>query len=45
MLARGGCVARFLAHSAPDMTVANKTLWDAAREIMLNLPPFDQRKY
>jgi urease accessory protein UreH len=45
MLARGGCVARFLARSAPDMTVANQKLWDAARETMLNLPPFDQRKY
>jgi urease accessory protein len=45
VLSRGGCVARFLARSAPDMTIANKKLWDAARETMLNLPPFDQRKY
>lgn len=45
VLSRGGCLARFLARSAPDMTVANQALWDAARETMLNLPPFDQRKY
>jgi urease accessory protein len=45
MLSRGGCVARFLARSAPDMTAANKRLWDAARETVLSVSPFDQRKY
>ena len=45
MLSRGGCLTRFLARSAADMTVANKALWDAARATMLDLPPFDQRKY
>lgn len=45
LLSRGGCVARFLARSAPDMTTANKKLWDAARETLLHLPPFEQRKY
>jgi urease accessory protein len=45
MLARGGCVVRFLASSASDMTQANKALWDAAREQIMRLPPFDHRKY
>jgi urease accessory protein len=45
LLARGGCVARFLARSAPDMTLANKRLWDAARRHVAGLPPFDYRKY
>ena len=29
LLSGGGCVARFLAHSASDLTLANKRLWDA----------------
>ena len=45
VLARGGCFARFLARSAPQMTLANKRLWDAAREQLAGLPPFDYRKY
>jgi urease accessory protein len=45
LLSRGGCVARFLARSACDMTLANKTLWDAARELLAGLPPFGHRKY
>jgi len=45
VLSRGGCVVRFLARSASDMTQANKKLWDAAREHVLGLPPIDQRKY
>jgi urease accessory protein len=45
LLSRGGCVARFLARSAPDMILANKKLWDAAREQVAGLPPFDHRKY
>ena len=45
ILARGGCAVRFLSSSAPDMTQANKTLWDAAREQVMRLPPFDHRKY
>jgi len=44
-LSRGGCVVRFLAHSASDMTIASKKLWDAARKHVADLPPFDQRKY
>jgi urease accessory protein len=44
-LSRGGCLIRFLARSASAMTLANKKLWDAARERLLGLPPFDQRKY
>ena len=45
LLSRGGCVVRFLARSASDMTLANKKLWDAAREQLAGLPPFDHRKY
>lgn len=45
LVSRGGCVARFLAHSASDMTFANKKLWDAARALVAGLPPFDHRKY
>jgi urease accessory protein len=45
VLARGGCVVRFLARSAPHMTLANKRLWDTARERLAHLPPFDYRKY
>jgi len=45
LLSRGGCVARFLARSASDMTLANKTLRDAARGHVADLPPFDHRKY
>jgi len=45
LLSRGGCVVRFLARSASDMTLANKTSWDAARMLMAGLPPFDHRKY
>ena len=45
VISRGGCVARFLARSAFDMTLANKQLWDAAREQLAGLPPFDHRKF
>jgi urease accessory protein len=44
-LSRGGCVVRFLARTASDMTLANRKLWDAAREQLVGLPPFDHRKY
>ena len=45
LVSRGGCVARFLARSASDMTLANKKLWDVARGKFAGLPPFDHRKY
>jgi urease accessory protein len=45
LVSRGGCVVRFLARCASDMTLANKKLWDAARELLAGLPPFDHRKY
>jgi urease accessory protein len=45
VISRGGCVVRFLARSAPDMTRMNQKLWDAARELVIQLPPFDHRKY
>jgi len=45
LLARGGCVARLLARSAPDMTSMNKKLWDCARQRVLGLSAFEDRKY
>jgi urease accessory protein len=45
LLSRGGCLVRFLARSASDMTLANKKLWDVARWQLAGLPPFDHRKY
>jgi urease accessory protein len=45
LLSRGGCVVRYLATSASDLTRMNKKLWDAARELVVRLPPFDHRKY
>ncbi len=45
LISRGGCVVRFLARSASDMTLANKKLWDAARAQVAGLPLFDHRKY
>lgn len=45
LLSHGGCVVRYLANSASDMTRANKILWDAARELVVQLPRFDHRKY
>jgi urease accessory protein len=45
LLSRGGCVIRYLARSASEMTRMNKKLWDAARELLVQLPPFDHRKY
>jgi urease accessory protein len=45
LVSRGGCVARFLARSAPAMTMTNKKLWDVAREMLLHLSPFDHRKH
>ena len=45
LLARGGCVARFLARSAPDMTRMNKKLWDCVRQRLLGLSAFEDRKY
>jgi urease accessory protein len=45
LLSRGGCVVRYLANSASDLTRTNKKLWDVARELVVRLPPFDHRKY
>ena len=45
VLSRCGCVVRFLARSASDMTLANKHLWNVAREMLLQHSPFDHRKY
>jgi urease accessory protein UreH len=45
VLAHGGCVARFLARSASDITGGSQKLWNAAREALLGLPPFEHRKY
>ena len=45
MLSHGGCMVRYLANSASDMTRTNKILWEAARELVVQLPRFDHRKY
>jgi urease accessory protein len=45
LLSRGGCVIRYLASSASDLTRTNKKLWDTARELVIRLPRFDHRKY
>ena len=45
LLSKGGCVIRYLACSASDMIRMNKKLWDAARELVMQLPAFDHRKY
>jgi urease accessory protein len=45
MLSRGGCVVRFLARSAADMTSLNRRLWDIARALVIQAPVFDHRKY
>jgi urease accessory protein len=45
LISRGGCVVRFLARSASDMTAMNKKLWDAGRELVLHARAFDHRKY
>jgi urease accessory protein len=45
LLSRGGCVVRYLANSASDLTRTNRKLWDVARELVVRLPPFDHRKY
>jgi hypothetical protein len=45
LLSRGGCVVRFLARSAADMTLANGILWETARKTLLRLAPLEYRKY
>ena len=45
LLARNGCMARFLARSASDLTWTNQQLWDAGRSAILGLPAFEHRKY
>jgi urease accessory protein len=45
IVSRGGCVARFIARSASELTSANMKLWNAARALVAGLPPFDHRKY
>jgi urease accessory protein len=45
LLAGSGCLVRLLAHSASDLTFAQVRLWARAREQVLDLAPFDLRKY
>jgi urease accessory protein len=45
LLSRAGCVVRYLAKSASDLTRTNRKLWEAARELVVQLLPFDHRKY
>ncbi|MBI2154027.1 MAG: urease accessory protein UreD [Candidatus Rokubacteria bacterium] len=42
--ARGGCLVRFLAPSAQDLTEATQGLWTVARQLLLGLPALDLRK-
>jgi urease accessory protein UreH len=41
----GGCVVRFLAASAHDLTQMIRDLWSLARLLMLGLPAADLRKF
>ena len=43
-ISRGGCVVRFLAPSAPDLTQVVQSLWALSRKLLLGLPPVDMRK-
>jgi urease accessory protein len=45
LVSRCGCVVRFVARSACDMTLANKKLWNVAQGQLAGLHPFKQRKY
>ena len=45
LLSRDGCVVRYLARSAAEMTRASQQLWDTARELVVQLPRFAHRKY
>lgn len=45
LLSRGGCIVRYLARSASEMTRTNQKLWDTARELVVQLPRFAHRKY
>jgi hypothetical protein len=45
LLSCDGCVVRYLARSASEMSQMNKKLWNAGRELLLDLPRFDHRKY
>ncbi len=45
LLASAGCVVRFLAKSAVDLTDAAGAFWAAARGALLGLPPAELRKY
>lgn len=43
-MARGGCLVRFLAPSAYELTEATQSLWTLARGMLLGLPALDMRK-
>jgi urease accessory protein len=44
VIAGGGCLVRFLASSAYDLTAAIRGLWAVARRSLLGLPALDLRK-
>lgn len=44
-LAAAGCLARFMTPTATALSEIARTLWSAARRIVLGLAPFDLRKY
>ncbi|KRT73808.1 MAG: urease accessory protein UreD, urease accessory protein [Candidatus Rokubacteria bacterium CSP1-6] len=45
LVAGGGCLVRFLAPSAQDLTEATRGLWALARHSLLGLPALDLRKW
>jgi hypothetical protein len=45
LVARGGCLVRFLAPSACDLTEATRGVWALARHSLLGLPALDLRKW
>lgn len=45
LLARDGCLVRFLAASAHDLAQATRSLWTLARRLLLGRPALDLRKW
>ncbi len=45
LLPRNGCLVRFLTKTAVQLSAATLALWASARESLLQLPPFELRKY
>jgi hypothetical protein len=43
-MSRGGCLVRFFAALASDLTYAVGSLWGLVRQLLFGLPPLDLRK-